>query len=250
MHQIPAPLNHLKFHGRDQISVGFLLLPSFPMACLSSVQEPLRAANEVSGQEMFSWTLYSEDGTPVASSACLTFEADGALSNVGELELLFVLSEPDGTFLYPRATTGKLRHLYRHGTTLCAVSGGIFPLARSGILAGQTCSVHRLYRTAFEAMFPHVEITDDVISINHRCCTASRAASAFDLARHIINTALGDATMAEVACCFQHPAIRSPNIRQKTPTFSSDETADHLPQKCLSGDCTLLRESRFPTDDS
>ncbi len=60
---------------------------------------------------MFSWTLYSEDGTPVASSACLTFEADGALSNVGELDFLLVLSEPDGTFLYPRATTGKLRHL-------------------------------------------------------------------------------------------------------------------------------------------
>ncbi len=91
-----------------------------------------------------------------------------------------------------------------------------------------------------------MEITDNVISINHRCCTASGAASAFDLARHIIDAALGDATMAEVACWFQHPAIRSPNIRQKTPTFSSDETADHLPQNVSRAIALFSENLEFP----
>jgi len=246
MQQISAPLNPLKFDGRNQISIGFLLLPGFPMACLSSVIEPLRAANEISGQEKFSWTVYSEDGASAQSSARLAFEADGALSTVGEVDFLFVLSEPDGTFSDPRATTGKLRHLHRHGTTLCAVSGGVFPLARSGILDGQTCSVHWLYRTAFVAEFPQVEITDEVISINHRCCTASGAASGFDLALHMIDAALDDATMAEVACWFQHSAIRNPNIRQKTPTFSSDETADHLPHNVSRAIALFSENLEFP----
>lgn len=246
MHQISALLNHPKIEGRDQISIGFLLLPGFPMACLSSVIEPLRAANEISGQEKFSWTLYSEDGVSVQSSARLTFESDGALSTAGEIDFLFVLSEPDGAFSNPQATAGKLRYLFRHGTTLCAISGGIFPLARSGVLDSQTCSVHWLYRTAFVAEFPQIEITDDVIAINRRCCTASGAASAFDLALHVIDAALGDATMAEVACWFQHSAIRNPNIRQKTPTFSTDETADHLPYNVSQAIALFSENLEFP----
>jgi transcriptional regulator GlxA family with amidase domain len=34
-------------------SVGFLIFEGFPMACLTSMIEPLRAANEISGQEAF-----------------------------------------------------------------------------------------------------------------------------------------------------------------------------------------------------
>ncbi|WP_424830034.1 GlxA family transcriptional regulator [Ruegeria sp.] len=246
MHQISAPLKYLKFDGRIQISIGFLLLPGFPMACLSSVIEPLRAANEISGQEKFSWTLYSEDGTSVRSSARLSFEVDGALSDVSEVDFLVVLSEPDGTFSNPQSATGKLRYLFRHGTTLCAISGGVFPLARSGVLDGQTCSVHWLYRTAFAAEFPQIETTDDVIAINRRSCTASGAASAFDLALHVIDAALGESTMAEVACWFQHSAIRNPNIRQKTPTFGTDETADHLPDNVSRAISLFSENLEFP----
>ena len=137
--------------------------------------------------------------------------------------------EPDGRFVNAHGATARMRYLARHGTKLCAISGGVFPLARSGVLDGQTCSVHWLYRTAFEAEFPQIHVTDDVIAVNRRSCTASGAATAFDLSLHMIDSTFGEAIMTEVACWFQHPAIRSPNIRQKTPAFQTDETDDHLP---------------------
>ncbi len=229
MHQLSAPLKDLDFDGRDRISVGFLLLPGFPMACLTSVIEPLRAANEIARKQVFSWVLCSEDAGPVTASAGIPFQPECALKALRDVDLLIVLSEPDGQFSAPAEVTAQLRYLARHGTRLGAISGGVFPLARSGVLQGQTCSVHWLYRTAFEAEFPQIAVTDDVIAVNRRCCTASGAASAFDLSLHMVEAMLGEATMTEVACWFQHPAIRSPNIPQKTPTFQTDETADHLP---------------------
>ena len=42
-------------------SVGFLIFEGFPMACLTSMIEPLRAANEISGQEAFSLVTGSRD---------------------------------------------------------------------------------------------------------------------------------------------------------------------------------------------
>ncbi|WP_254444997.1 GlxA family transcriptional regulator [Ruegeria atlantica] len=229
MHQISALMKD--FEGRGRISIGILLLPNFPMACLSSVIEPLRAANEIERKDVFFWSVFSEDGASVCSSAKIPIQVNGSLSDAQGIDFMFVLSEPDGRFCHSGAAAGRLRYMSRHGTKLCAVSGGVFPLARSGILDGQTCSVHWCYRTAFEAEFPQIEIVDNVIVMSRRCCTASGAAGAFDLSLHIIEDNLGEAVMTEVACWFQHSAIRSPGIRQKTPAFKTDETADHLPSK-------------------
>ncbi len=229
MKHLSSPIKGLSLETRDRITLGFLTFPGFPMACLTSVIEPLRAANEIAAREVFSWKVVSETGASTLSSAKLLFPSDIALQDVLGLEMLFLLSEPDGKFTDPDAANGKLRYLARHGTKVCAISGGIFPLARSGVLDSQTCSVHWCYKTAFENEFPDIETTDDVIVLNQRCCTASGAAAAFDLSLHLIELVFGEAVMTEVACWFQHPSIRSPGIRQRTPAFETDDTADHLP---------------------
>lgn len=229
MYQFSAPLKELGFDERDQIALGLLVFPGFPMACLTSVIEPLRTANEIAGRDFFRWRVVSESGDSTLSSAQVPFQADSALRDVQGLDMLFLLSEPDGKFTTPEPSNGRLRYLARHGTSVCAVSGGIFPLARSGLLDAQTCSVHWCYKTAFEAEFPQLETTDDVIVLDRRGCTASGAAAAFDLSLHLVELAFGEAVMTEVACWFQHPTIRSPGVRQKTPAFQTDDTSDHLP---------------------
>ena len=44
---------------------GFLIFDGFPMSCLTSLIEPLRAANEISKTQTFSWELISENGLNV-----------------------------------------------------------------------------------------------------------------------------------------------------------------------------------------
>ena len=76
------------------LRIGFLIFPGFPMACLTSMIEPLRAANEIAGAVAFSWVLISERGGRVMSSANVAFEADHALSTALAVDVLFVLSSP------------------------------------------------------------------------------------------------------------------------------------------------------------
>ena len=110
-----------------------------------------------------------------------------------------------------------------------SVSGGLFPLARSGLLEGHVCSVHWCYKAAFQAEFPSLETVDDVIVLDRRRFTASGAAAMFDLSLKLIEQTLGDAVMTEVACWFQHPLVRAEGVRQKIPAFKTDSTADSLP---------------------
>lgn len=213
----------------NDMTLGFLIFPGFPMACLTSAIEPLRAANEIAGTETFSWKLISEDGESVNASANVAFQPDCALDQVDNLDVLFLLSGPQGTFAEPRTSYGKLRHLARHGVTLGAVSGGVFPLARSGLLDGHICSIHWCYKAAFAAEFPSLDTVDDVIVLDRRRYTASGASAMFDLSLNLIEQALGEAVMTEVACWFQHPMVRTEGVRQKIPAFKTDSTADTLP---------------------
>ena len=213
----------------EKTTLGFLIFPGFPMSCLTSAIEPLRAANEIVGSEAFSWVLISELGTRVNSSARVGFDPDQSLADIEKLDFLFLLSGPLATFANARTANGHLRRLARHGARLGGVSGGVFPLARSGLLEDARCSVHWCYDAAFAAEFPQHMRTDEVIVIDRNRYTASGAAAAFDLMLHFIEDSLGTDVTTEVACWFQHPLVRGQGVRQKIPAFRSKSTADMLP---------------------
>lgn len=212
-----------------KVDIGFLIFPGFPMACLTSMIEPLRAANEIVGQEVFGWQLISEDGQRVEASAHVWFEPNLSLKEAAELDQIYLLSGPSSRFQHPVEAEGKLRRLARHGVIMGAISGGIFPLARSGLLERHTTSVHWCYETAFSAEFPDLSATEDVIMIDRNRLTASGAGAAFDLSLHLIEAASGGDVATEVACWFQHPLVRGQGVSQRKPTFAAESTNDMLP---------------------
>ncbi|MBA4350736.1 MAG: AraC family transcriptional regulator, partial [Rhodobacter sp.] len=73
-------------------TLGFLLFPGFPMACLTSAIEPLRAANEIVGRKEFAWALIGEEAAPIRSSAEVRFDPDVTLTEAQGLDYLFFLS--------------------------------------------------------------------------------------------------------------------------------------------------------------
>lgn len=215
--------------GKSTI-LGFLIFPGFPMACLTSAIEPLRAANEIADQEAFGWRLISEQGDRVRSSAEIGFDPDLSLREAGDLDYLFLLSSPRSQLDDIQGSNGLLRRFARHGIRMGAISGGVFPLARSGLLNGYECSVHWCYEAAFAAEFPDHQTTDDVIRIDRQRYTVSGAAAAFDLMLHLIEEKLGKEITTEVACWFQHPLVRGQGVRQRIPTVHRPSTADMLPE--------------------
>ena len=217
-------------HTDENIRVGFLIFPGFPMACLTSMIEPLRAANEIVGRDVFAWTLISEDGHRVEASARVAFDPNVALADVEKIDQIYLLSDPSSQFRNPQSSNGKLRKLARHGTAIGAISGGVFPLARAGLLDGHAASVHWCYEAAFAEEFPDFSPSTDVISIGDRRLTASGAAAAFDLSLHLIGKAVGADVATEVACWFQHPMVRGEGVAQRKPTFAAESTSDTLPR--------------------
>jgi transcriptional regulator GlxA family with amidase domain len=199
------------------------------MACLTSAIEPLRAANEIVGRKEFAWFLVAEGSGPVKSSAEVRFEPDMTLADCADVDQLYLLSPPTGQFADARQSPAKLRWLDRTGVVLGAFSGGIFPLARAGLMENRGCSVHWCYETAFKAEFPKVVPSEAVILREKRRNTASGAGAVFDLMLRLIEERLGRQCMTEVACWFQHPFVRDEDASQKVPVARTGNTADRLP---------------------
>ena len=214
---------------RGPLRLGFLMFPGFPMACLTSAIEPLRAANEITGRREFTWSLVAETRSPVRASAEIGFEPDVTLADLEAVDHLYLLSPPTAEFADPRRSPAKLRWLDRTGVTLGAFSGGIFPLARAGLLEGRPCSVHWCYEAAFKADFPGVEAREVTILREGRRITASGAGAVFDLMLRLIEERLGRDCMTEVACWFQHPFVRDADASQKVPVARAGGTTDSLP---------------------
>ncbi|EPX83774.1 transcriptional regulator, AraC family with amidase-like domain protein [Rubellimicrobium thermophilum DSM 16684] len=213
---------------REGLTLGFLLFPGFPMACLTSAIEPLRAANEICGRREFRWILLAETARPVRASAELRFEPDMPLAECRGVDQLYLLSPPTGRFADPRHSPARLRWLDRTGVVLGAFSGGIFPLARAGLMEGRGCSVHWCYEAAFRAEFPDVRASEQVIVKDGRRITASGAGAVFDLMLRLVEERLGRECMTEVACWFQHPCLHGEDARQRVPVARSASTDDAL----------------------
>jgi len=215
--------------GSGPLRLGFLMFPGFPMACLTSAIEPLRAANEINGQREFDWKLVAETKASVRSSAEIGFEPDVSLQEAEGLDHLYLIAPPTAQFTDPRRSPARLRWLDRTGVTLGAFSGGIFPLARAGLMEGRPCSVHWCYEAAFRADFPAVEAREAAILREGRRITVSGAGAVFDLMLRLIEERLGRDCMTEVACWFQHPFVRDADASQKVPVARSGSTTDALP---------------------
>lgn len=210
------------------LRLGFLMFPGFPMACLTSAIEPLRAANEITGRREFVWRLLAETPAPVRSSAEIGFDPDETLQETEGLDHLYLIAPPTAVFADPRRSPARLRWLERTGITLGAFSGGIFPLARAGLMEGRSCSVHWCYEAAFKAEFPDVTASDSTILRDRRRNTVSGAGAVFDLMLKLIEDRLGREVMTEVACWFQHPFVRDEDAAQKVPVARAGGTSDTL----------------------
>ena len=114
------------------------------MMAFAAAIEPLRAANRLSGRQLFSWQLVSAEGTPVTASNGIPVATQAAVGALGRIDMLVVCAgmEEPHRVKYDPAVLHHLRRLACHGTMVGAISSGSFLLADAGLLAGKRCTVH------------------------------------------------------------------------------------------------------------
>ncbi|MEM1235505.1 MAG: GlxA family transcriptional regulator [Pseudomonadota bacterium] len=185
-----------------QITVA--LYSRFSNLCLANTLEPLRAANDLSRRELFSWHVVSLDGAPVVSSSGLEIAVNGALRDARG-DLLVVL--PSYGFLDQATPAGRaaLRSAAPRFATLCGFDMGGWLLADAGLLDGHKATVHWDELEAFAETFPDVDARRDRHVWSGNRLTCAGAAAVLDVMFELVERQGGPALRLDLALLFVQP---------------------------------------------
>lgn len=185
--------------AKPALRFGFLLLPGFPLMSYASAVEPLRAANALTGRNLYSWVHLSFDGAPLTASNGVTFAPDSGLAEAHDLDALFVCAGGNPALFSHPSTFATLRALARRGLPIGGMSGGPYVLARAGLLDGYRCTIHWEHIPAFVEEFPLLKVERTLFIIDRDRTTCAGGIAALDMMIEIIARAHGRELSAAVS---------------------------------------------------
>ena len=199
----------------DITSAAFMLVPNFSMIAFASAIEPLRLANRVLGEDVFSWRILSASGEPVTASNGIPIAAAGSFADLAGVTSAVVCAGVDVQTYDHRDLTGRLRGLSARGVPIGAVCTGTFVLAKAGLLDGHRCTIHWENHDSFAEQFPDLDLTEELFEIDRTRFTCAGGTAAIDMMLALIARQRGQEVASGVTDQLIHHRMRDGDERQR-----------------------------------
>lgn len=188
-------------------TVGVLLVPGFALMSYACVVEPLRAANLISGRELYRVLNISRNQTAIASGGAVV-PCDVKFGDAKKLDLLLVCAGGDPSTFNDRTAFAWLRRLAVGGTRIGGVSGGPFILAKAGIMDGIQMTIHWQHAPAVLEAYPNILLTRSLFIIDRNRLTCAGGTAPLDMMHALIAERHGAELARKVSDWFLHTEIR------------------------------------------
>ncbi|TQM89761.1 GlxA family transcriptional regulator [Roseinatronobacter monicus] len=205
LHPIDAP--HQQFI--------FLLLDRFSLLAYSAAIEPLRLANRVAGNRLYSWKLISETGDAVTCSNGTQVSATAGLGDICNDAMIVVCGGVDVQRATTPAILSWLRKRARHGNTIAGICTAAWALAKAGLLDGHRATIHWENHNALTESFPEIELNKSVFVISRKRLTAAGGTAPLDMMLTVITNARGADLAHAVADQLIYSSIRTNSDTQR-----------------------------------
>jgi transcriptional regulator GlxA family with amidase domain len=189
-------------------TIGFLLVPGFALMSYAAAIEPLRAANLLSGKELYRWWHAAPGGEPVMASNGVAIITDCGTDKHRTADMMFVCAGGNPATFDDRSVFGWLRRLARKGVAIGGISGGPYIVAKAGLLDQRRATLHWEHLPAFREAFPDIEVVPSLFEIDGNRITCSGGISALDMMVALIERDHGRQLAASVGDWFLHTHIR------------------------------------------
>ncbi|MGF6330848.1 transcriptional regulator GlxA family with amidase domain [Pseudomonas sp. BS3782 TE3695] len=198
-------------------TIGFLLLDQFTLISLASAIEPLRMANQLTGQELYRWHTFSLGGERVWASDGMPITPDAAINNAPILDTVIVCGGIGIQSAVTHAHITWLRAQARRAKRIGGVCTGSWALAQAGLLDGFDCSVHWEFLAAMQEAFPRVNLSSSLFTLDRDRFTSSGGTAPMDMMLHLISRDHGHELSAAISDMFVYERIRNEQDHQRVP---------------------------------
>jgi len=199
------------------VHIGFYLVPNFSLIAFSCAIEPLRMANQLSGHELYKWTLLSSDGEAVLSSNGLSFSVDLAAENRERFDAVFVCSGLNVHHIDDERGFTFFRKHDKAGTVLGAICTGTYLLAKADLLNEHRCTIHWENLASTREQFPQLIVSPELFEIDNNRYTCAGGTAPLDMMLSEIRRQHGVDLASRISEQFMCERIRDQNDRQRVP---------------------------------
>lgn len=194
----------------------FALVEDFTHIALACAVDPLRIANMIRDEALYSWAFASEDGETEQGSDGSVLRTGHRFDALPACDRLFVLSGLDIPRKPVKSLIAALRRLERKSATrIGALDSGAYVLARAGLLDGRRAAVHWEFHDGFLEDFPEVALSRNVFVADEKFITASGGTATADLMLHLIERDHGYDLSVAVADQMVYNAVREATAAQR-----------------------------------
>jgi transcriptional regulator GlxA family with amidase domain len=188
--------------------VGFLLIPGFALMSYASAIEPLRAANLLSGEQLYDWAHVAPSADAVTSSSGAVVPVDLTVGADFYPDILLVCAGGNPAEFEHKATFAWLRRLAQHGVMIGGVSGGPVVLANAGIMRRRRMTVHWEHSGPLSEAHPELMLERALYVLDRDRITCAGGAAALDMMHALVAEHHSSAFARRVSEWFLHTDIR------------------------------------------
>ena len=200
--------------GGPQV-IAFLLIDDFALMSYAAAIEPLRAANLLSGRDLYHWRHVSIDGEAATASNGGRVLADNMVGDEAGFDTVMVCAGGNPALFDHTPTFAWLRELARKGVRLGGVSGGPWILARAGVLQGYRATIHWEHLPAMAEAYPNLELRRTLYEVDRDRLTCAGGIAALDMMVELIERDHGHALAAAVAEWYLSTEMRAGSAAQR-----------------------------------
>ncbi|WP_232231005.1 GlxA family transcriptional regulator [Rhodobacter xanthinilyticus] len=185
------------------------------MMAFASAIEPLRLANQVSGQKLYSWKLASANGSDASCSNGVTMRVDMGLEEITRDDTVLVCGGIDVAEATTKPVLNWLRREARRGAAVGGLCTGAWSVAKAGLLDGKRATIHWENQDSFCEDFDEVKLTKSVFVIDGNRLTTAGGTASLDLMLKLIARDHGEGLANTVADQLIYNAIRTDQDSQR-----------------------------------
>lgn len=179
--------------GQPEVQVGILLFDGVQIIDFAGPYEVFGAAG-------FGVVTVSADGQPVTTAMGLKVTPDHAYADMPEVDLLLVPGGEVADAMHDEALLDFVRARSAAASQTLSVCTGAHILASAGLLDGKPATTFHGAFSAFERMFPKVELVRDRRWVDSgRIVTSAGLSSGLDAALHLVSRLHGEDRARSVA---------------------------------------------------
>ncbi len=207
----------------------FLLLPKVTMLALAAAIEPLRIANQLTGQQLYRWFTMTEDNAPVVCSNGLSVTPDQALSALPPEAIGFVCSGVEPERAASPGVLAWIRRENRFGRHLGGICTGSYALAEAGLLRNRRFTLHWENQDGFCEHYPMLTPTPNLFEIDGPVLTCGGGNAAIDMMLALIEKSHGPELAILVAdMCLHMRSIGASSPQKSAHSIAIGSRNPHL----------------------